>query len=110
MVTARPGQPDAFAIAGKNRKWHWAQAEIKGQTVVLSAAEVPQPVAARYAWAMNPSQRNLLYNREGLPASPFRTDKWPLFDPQSDQPLTVHKPVKPEGYQSGDWARPAMTQ
>jgi sialate O-acetylesterase len=110
MVTARPGQPDAFAIAGKNRKWHWAQAEIKGQTVVLSAAEVPRPVAARYAWAMNPSQRNLIYNREGLPASPFRTDKWPLFDPQSDEPLTVHKPAKPEGYQPVDWKRPPMTQ
>ena len=110
MVTARPGQPDAFAIAGKNRKWHWAQAEIKGQTVVLSAAEVPRPVAARYAWAMNPSQRNLIYNREGLPASPFRTDKWPLFDPENDQPLTVHKPEKPEGYQPGDWKRPPMRQ
>ena len=110
MMTARPGQPDAFAIAGKNRKWHWAHAEIKRNTVVLSAAEVPRPVAARYAWAMNPSQRNLIYNREGLPASPFRTDKWPLFDPENDQPLTVHKPEKPEGYQPGDWKRPPMRQ
>jgi sialate O-acetylesterase len=110
MMAARPGQPDAFAIAGKNRKWHWAQAEIKGNTVLLSCKEIQNPVAARYAWAMNPSQRNLLYNREGIPASPFRTDNWPLFDPQNGATLTVNKPEKPEGYQPRDWLRPAMTQ
>tara|TARA_B110000914_G_scaffold2154_1_gene1846 strand:+ start:163 stop:495 length:333 start_codon:yes stop_codon:yes gene_type:complete len=110
MMTARPGQPDAFAIAGKDRKWHWARAEIKGNTVVLSATQVPKPMAARYAWATNPSQRNLLYNREGLPASPFRTDTWPLFDPKNGEPLTVNKPEKPENYQAREWTRPAMPQ
>ncbi|MFP6871907.1 MAG: sialate O-acetylesterase [Verrucomicrobiales bacterium] len=110
MMTARSGRLDAFAVAGKDRKWHWARAEITGNTVVLTAAQVPNPVAARYAWAMNPSQRNLLYNREGIPASPFRTDNWPLFDPQNDETLTVNKPEKPENYQSRDWTRPAMTQ
>ena len=45
--------------------------------------------------AMNPSQRNLLYNKEGIPASPFRTDAWPLFDPDADT-VTVQKPAKPE--------------
>jgi hypothetical protein len=58
---------------------------------------------------MNPSRRNLLYNREAIPAPPFRTDTWQLFDPQNDESLTVHKPENPEGYQSGDWARPVMT-
>ena len=44
--------------------------------VVVSSAAVPDPVAVRYAWADNPEGCNL-YNREGLPASPFRTDFWP---------------------------------
>ncbi|MCP4847017.1 MAG: hypothetical protein GY899_03610 [Verrucomicrobiaceae bacterium] len=110
MMSARPGEPDAFAIAGKNREWHWAKAEIKGNTVSLSAKKVTRPIATRYAWAMNPSRRNLLYNREGIPASPFRTDDWPLIDPQNNQPPTVHKPEKPEGYQPVEWKRPPMKQ
>ena len=56
-------------------------------------------------WAMNPSQRNLLYNLEGFPASPFRTDDWPLFDSDGEI-VTVNKPQKPEGYQAVDWERP----
>jgi hypothetical protein len=47
---------------------------------------------------------------EGIPASPFRTDNWPLFDPDMDQVVTVNKPQKPEGYKPKDWARPKMTQ
>ena len=101
---------NSFAIGGKDGKWHWADAKIKGDSVVVSSMEVSTPVAVRYAWAMNPSQRNLLYNKEGLPASPFRTDSWPLFDPKKDQAVTVNKPQKPEGYQPQDWARPKMTQ
>ena len=110
LMTARPGKMNSFAIAGKDRKWHWADAKIKEDAVVVSSTEVSIPVAVRYAWAMNPSQRNLLYNKEGLPASPFRTDSWPLFDPKKDQAVTVNKPQKPEGYQPKDWARPKMTQ
>ena len=110
LMGAKPGKLNSFAIAGKDRKWHWANAEIKGDTVVVSSMRVSAPVAVRYAWAMNPSQRNLLYNKEGLPASPFRTDNWPLFDPDKDQAVTVNKPQQPEGYQPKDWARPKMTQ
>ncbi|MFM1555399.1 MAG: sialate O-acetylesterase [Limisphaerales bacterium] len=110
LMTARPGKMNSFAIAGNDRKWHWADAKIKGDVVVVSSMEVSTPVAVRYAWAMNPSQRNLLYNKEGLPASPFRTDSWPLFDPKKDQAVTVNKPQQPEGYQPQDWARPKMTQ
>ena len=80
LMASKSGQLDAFAIAGEDRKWHWANAEINGSTVVVSCDAVSSPVAVRYAWAMNPSRRNLLYNREGLPASPFRTDTWPLFN------------------------------
>ncbi|MEO1995060.1 MAG: hypothetical protein ABGZ17_07275, partial [Planctomycetaceae bacterium] len=77
--------------------------------VVVWSPDVAHPVAVRYAWAMNPSQRNLLYNKEGFPASPFRTDKWPLFDPDADDIVDVRKPGKPDGYQSSDWVRPSMS-
>jgi len=46
-----------------------------GKTVVVSCPEVPKPIAVRYAFSMNPEGSNL-YNKEGLPASPFRTDNW----------------------------------
>lgn len=109
MVSARPGRLDAFAIAGVDRKWHWADAAIKGDTVIVSSPKVSEPVAVRYAWAMNPSQRNLLYNKEGIPASPFRTDDWPLYDPAGEI-VTVKKPAKVEGETSADRERPVMTQ
>ncbi|MCF7730652.1 MAG: sialate O-acetylesterase [Akkermansiaceae bacterium] len=64
-----------FAIAGGDRKWFWATARIDGSEVVVSSPEVPKPVAVRYAFSMNPEGCNL-YNKEGLPASPFRTDSW----------------------------------
>lgn len=65
-----------FAIAGADKKWVWAKAQINGNTVVAWSDEVPRPVAVRYAWASNPVCN--LYNKEGLPASPFRTDDWDL--------------------------------
>ena len=108
-MPGRRGKLDAFAISGSNQVWHWADAMIKGNTVVVSSAEVSDPVAVRYAWGMNPSQRNLLYNREGLPASPFRTDDWPLFDPEAEI-VTVAKPAKSETKISIDWERPKMYQ
>ena len=106
-MPARKGKLDAFALAGEDQEWHWAEATIVDQGVELSSPKVKKPVAARYAWAMNPSQRNLLYNKEGFPASPFRTDDWPLYDPKAE-PVEVHKPQKPKGYEAKDWARPAM--
>ena len=107
LMTGRSGELNAFAIAGKDRIWHWAKAKIKGATVIVSSVQVPRPVAVRYAWAMNPSQRNLLYNKEGFPASPFRTDDWPLFR-QGAEIITVTKPPKPDGYKAVDWKRPSM--
>ncbi len=109
LMPARRGNLDAFAISGKDRVWHWADAAIKGNTIIVSSADVNDPVAVRYAWGMNPSQRNLLYNREGLPASPFRTDDWPLFDPEAEV-VTVAKPAKSETKISVDWKRPEMSQ
>jgi len=64
-----------FAIAGADRKFVWAKAAIEGNAVVVSNENVPQPVAVRYAWSINPECN--LHNKPGLPASPFRTDNWP---------------------------------
>jgi sialate O-acetylesterase len=64
-----------FSIAGADKKFHWASARISGDTVIVSSPDVPAPVAVRYAWANSPPCN--LYNHEGLPASPFRTDDWP---------------------------------
>lgn len=64
-----------FAIAGADKKFVWANATIEGNKVVVWNDQVPQPVAVRYAWADNPEGANL-YNKEGLPASSFRTDNW----------------------------------
>lgn len=64
-----------FYLAGDDKKWVEADASIDGDSVVVSSAQVPQPVAVRYGWANSP--RCNLYNQEGLPASPFRTDDWP---------------------------------
>jgi sialate O-acetylesterase len=65
-----------FAIAGEDRQWAWADAAIDGDAIVLASPDVPSPVAVRYAFRQNPEGRCNLYNREGLPASPFRSDSW----------------------------------
>ena len=64
-----------FAVCGKDRVFHNAMADIVGDTVVVSSAQVAEPIAVRYGWADHPFCN--LYNREGLPASPFRTDSFP---------------------------------
>jgi sialate O-acetylesterase len=66
--------PSGFEIAGDDHKFVDAEAKIDGDTVVVRSESVPHPVAVRYAWGMNPWCS--LYNRAGLPASPFRTDDW----------------------------------
>ncbi|WP_319502162.1 sialate O-acetylesterase [uncultured Draconibacterium sp.] len=63
-----------FAIAGNDKKFHWAKAKIDGNDIVVYTDKVAEPVAVRYAWADNP-ECNLI-NSEGLPAVPFRTDDW----------------------------------
>jgi sialate O-acetylesterase len=63
-----------FAIAGADKKFVWARAILKNNTVVVWNDAVTQPVVVRYAWADNPQGANL-YNKEGLPASPFTTEK-----------------------------------
>lgn len=74
-LSSRGGSLKHFAIAGEDRKFVWADAVIKGGKVVVSSSEVEHPVAVRYAWSNNPEEANLC-NKDGLLASPFRTDNW----------------------------------
>ena len=73
-----------FTIAGADQKWAPADAKIDGNDVVVSSAQVPQPVAVRYAFDVADGN---LYNKEGLPASPFRTDDWPAPPPSPKPPI-----------------------
>jgi sialate O-acetylesterase len=76
-LVAKGGPLKGFEIAGEDRKFVAAEARISGDTVVVrsAAGRAPHPAAVRYAWADNPECD--LYNKAGLPASPFRTDDWP---------------------------------
>ncbi|UMB59197.1 sialate O-acetylesterase [Lutibacter sp. A80] len=64
----------SFYIAGENKTFHKAQVKQDGNTIILSSSKVKKPVAARYIWANNAN--GTLYNKQGLPALPFRTDNW----------------------------------
>jgi sialate O-acetylesterase len=70
------GYVEGFAVAGSDKVFHWAQARLtRDGKVVVSSRRVREPVAVRYAWSNNPEAN--LFNAEGLPAAPFRTDDWP---------------------------------
>lgn len=75
-LEARDGKLTGFSIAGDDGRFFWANAEIEGKRVVVSSPLVPNPAAVRYGWADYPVVN--LWNKNGLPASPFRTDKFPL--------------------------------
>lgn len=74
LKAADGGKLKGFAIAGEDRKFVWADAEIQGDHIVLQSPNVAKPVAVRYGWANNPECN--LVNASGLPASPFRSDDW----------------------------------
>ena len=76
-LVAKGGKLKGFSIAGKDRTWYWAQATIHGKTVIVSSPSVPHPTQVRYDWQSDPVAT--LFNGAGLPASPFRTDTWPLI-------------------------------
>ncbi|MEI6072252.1 MAG: sialate O-acetylesterase [Verrucomicrobiae bacterium] len=67
---------EGFAICGEDKKWVWADAKIDGESVRVWSDKVPVPVAVRYGWTANPTCN--LYNKAGFPASPFRTDSFPV--------------------------------
>lgn len=69
------GYVRGFQVAGEDRKFYWAKASIEGDKVIIMCKEVAQPVAVRYAWSNNPGALDF-YNKEGMPATPFRTDQW----------------------------------
>lgn len=77
-LTVKNGQTlRGFAIAGTDHKFYWADAILDGNDVLVSSGNVPDPVAVRYDWESNPDGN--LYNRENLPAIPFRTDNWTMI-------------------------------
>ena len=75
-LEARGGELKGFSICGADRKFVWGKAEIVGNTVVVTSPEVEKPVAVRFGWADYPVVN--LWNKDGLPASPFRTDDFPM--------------------------------
>jgi sialate O-acetylesterase len=70
----KDGQLVGFAVAGEDKVFHPARATIVGETVVVSCDQVAKPAAVRYGWKNFPVVN--LFNKAGLPASPFRTDNW----------------------------------
>jgi sialate O-acetylesterase len=76
LVSRAPdGRVSGFALAGADRRFAWAEARVEGDRVVAWSDRVSHPVAVRYAWSNSPAGLTL-FNREGLPAAPFRTDRW----------------------------------
>ena len=76
-LAARGGALQQFVIAGADRKFTEAKAVIEGDNVVVSSEKVAEPAAVRYAWSND--EAGNLFNKEGLPASPFRTDDFPML-------------------------------
>ena len=75
-LEALGGALTGFAISGEDQKFVWGKAEIQGDKIIVSSPEVAKPVAVRFGWADFPVVN--LFNKEGLPASPFRTDNFPM--------------------------------
>jgi sialate O-acetylesterase len=75
MVKEKYGYLKGFEIAGEDKKFHFAQAQIMGDKIVVSHPKVTKPVAVRYAWSNAPIDANL-FSVNGLPVCPFRTDDW----------------------------------
>ena len=73
LITEDGGELQEFAVAGADRKFIWAKAKIEGDKVIVWSDEIKEPKFVRYAWADSPVDPNL-YNKEGLPASPFETE------------------------------------
>ena len=70
--TSKYGYIEGFAIAGTDNKFVWAKAYIEGDKVIVYSDNISKPVSVRYSWSNNPDVN--LFNSEGLPAAPFRTD------------------------------------
>jgi sialate O-acetylesterase len=88
-LSARDGTLTGFTIAGADKYFHNAEAEIDGDTVVVTCKEVEKPVAVRFGWANYPVVN--LWNKVGLPASPFRTDDWAKGVPLNERGARLEK-------------------
>jgi len=75
LIKDKHGYINEFEMAGADKKFYWAKAKIDGDKIIVWSDKVQKPVAVRFGWSSNPADFNL-YNKEGLPASPFRTDDW----------------------------------
>jgi len=80
-----------FANTGADRHFYPADATIQGDQVILSTDKVPQPIAVRYAWEDDASNANL-FNKEGYPTAPFRTDDWPAITPAIKYHISLVNP------------------
>lgn len=83
-----------FTIADDHQVFSTAEASIRGNKVIVSHKNIIHPKAVRYGWVDNPEENNL-FNLDGLPASPFRTDNWPMLT-EADKYTSVALAVKPE--------------
>jgi sialate O-acetylesterase len=75
LIKDKHGYINEFEIAGADKKFYWAKATLEGDKIIVWSDKVQKPVAVRFGWSINPAEFNL-YNKDGLPASPFRTDNW----------------------------------
>jgi sialate O-acetylesterase len=94
-MKAEGGAPKGFTVAGEDRKFVFAEAVINGDKITVSSPSVPMPAAVRYAWADMPDVN--MFNAQGLPLSPFRTDNWPLPETGGfsvSQPTPTPPPVQ----------------
>jgi sialate O-acetylesterase len=89
MVKDKYGYIKGFEIAGQDQHFYYAKAFIDNNKVVVYNDEISKPVAVRYAWADDAGEANL-YNKEGLPAVPFRTDQWKGIT--DDKQYLIEKP------------------
>jgi len=98
-LVAHGGALKGFALAGEDRCFFWADAKIDGGAVLVSCDEVKQPAAVRYAFAE--ATPSTLYNKEGLPAGPFRTDDWswevPVEKARAARCVRAKRPPKVDG-------------
>jgi len=84
-LEARGGNLKGFSICGEDHRFYWGRATIEGDTVVVTNPEIAEPIAVRYGWADFPVVN--LWNKNGLPASPFRTDNFPgITQPKKQKP------------------------
>ncbi|HNQ34993.1 MAG TPA: sialate O-acetylesterase [bacterium] len=83
LVTSDGGPVQSLAIAGEDKKFVWAESKIEKDTLVVWSPKVTEPVAVRYGWGENPPIN--LFNKAGLPASPFRTDTWPMNNQREEE-------------------------